>query len=85
VAKPRAISTLKLEGVISSGATRVAIVNGRVVRAGDEIGGARILEVFTDGVRYSRAGQIQSLLLPGVSASARPTVRVASSPEATTP
>jgi MSHA biogenesis protein MshK len=80
--RPRAITTLKLEGVIS-GAQRVAIVNGRLVRAGDEVAGARILEVLNDGVRYSRAGQVQSLLLPGVRALG--TVRVASSPEARKP
>lgn len=82
--RPRAISALKLEGVIT-GSVRVAIVNGRLVRAGDEIGGAQILEVLHDGVRYSRAGQVHSLLLPGARASARPGVRVASSPEAKTP
>lgn len=81
-ARPRAISTLKLEGVISGG-TRVAIINGRLVRAGDEIAGAKILEVLNDGVRYSRAGQIHSLLLPEVRALA--TTRVVSSPEANKP
>jgi hypothetical protein len=81
-ASPRAISTLKLEGVIS-GNGRVAIINGRLVRAGDEIAGAKILEVLDDGVRYSRAGRIQSLLLPEVRALA--TTRVVRSPEATKP
>jgi MSHA biogenesis protein MshK len=81
-ARPRAVSTLKLEGVIS-GAVRVAIVNGRLVRAGDEVGGAKILEVLNDGVRYSRAGQVHSLLLPGVTAIA--VTRVARSPEASPP
>ena len=80
--RPRAASTLKLEGVIS-GAVRVAIVNGRLVHAGDEIGGARILEIQSDGVRYSRGGQVQSLLLPG--ARALTSVRVARSPEASKP
>jgi MSHA biogenesis protein MshK len=81
-AAPRGPATLKLEGVIS-GSVRVAIVNGRLVRAGDEIAGARILEVLHDGVRYSRAGRIQSLSLPG--ARALTSVRVASSPEASKP
>jgi len=80
--RPRAVSTLTLEGVIS-GPERVAIINGRLVRVGDEIAGARILDVQIDGVRYSRAGKIQSLLLPGVRALG--SVRVASSPEASKP
>jgi len=80
--RPRAITTLKLEGIIS-GTVRVAIINGRLVRAGDEVAGARVLEVLNDGVRYSRAGKVQSLLLPGVRALG--TVRVASSPEARKP
>lgn len=82
VARPRGPSPLKLEGVIN-GAVRVAIVNGRVVRAGDEISGVTILEVLGNGVRYSRGGRVQSLLLPGVSALA--TTRLARSPEATKP
>jgi hypothetical protein len=81
-AGPRGPATLKLEGVIS-GSVRVAIINGRLVRAGDEIAGAKILEVLHDGVRYSRAGRVQSLLLPG--ARALTSVRVASSPEASKP
>ena len=75
-------TTLKLEGVIS-GAVRVAIVNGRLVQAGDEIAGARIVEVLAGGVRYARAGHIQTLMLPGVQALA--TVRVAHLSKATKP
>jgi len=74
--------TLKLEGVIA-GAQRVAIVNGQLVRAGDEVAGARIIEVLAGGVRYSRGGQTQTLLLPGVQSIA--TVRLAHSSEATKP
>lgn len=81
-ARPRGPVALKLEGVIS-GSVRVAIVNGRLVREGDEIAGARILEVLHDGVRYSRGGQVQSLSLPG--ARALTSVRVVRSPEANKP
>ena len=81
-ARPRGPVALKLEGVIS-GSVRVAIVNGRLVREGDEIAGARILEVTPDGLRYSRGGQTQSLSLPG--ARALTSVRVARSPEANKP
>jgi MSHA biogenesis protein MshK len=76
------VSTLKLEGVIS-GAVRVAIINGRLVRAGDEVAGARIVEVLAAGVRYTRAGREQTLMLPG--AVALSSVRLAHSPEATKP
>ena len=56
------LHALKLEGVIA-GESRVAIINGRLVRAGDVIAGARILEVFAHGVRYERGGKIQTLTL----------------------
>jgi MSHA biogenesis protein MshK len=56
-------SALRLEGVIN-GAQRVAIVSGRLVRAGDVVNGATVLEVLQNGVRLSRAGKIQLLTLP---------------------
>jgi hypothetical protein len=61
-ARPMAVYSLKLEGVIA-GEKRVAIINGRLVRAGDTIAGARILEVLARGVRYERAGKVQILNL----------------------
>jgi MSHA biogenesis protein MshK len=61
-ARPAPVSSLKLEGVIA-GEQRVAIVNGRLVRAGDLVAGARILEVLAHGVRYERAGKVQTLTL----------------------
>lgn len=61
--RPAPVYSLKLEGVIA-GVKRVAIINGRLVRAGDTIAGAKILEVFPQGVRYERAGKIQMLTLP---------------------
>jgi MSHA biogenesis protein MshK len=72
-------AALRLEGVIN-GAERFAIVSGRVVRAGDQVLGATILEIFPNGVRLSRAGKVQTLTLP-----AEPvigSVRVARSVEA---
>jgi len=81
-ARPARSTAMKLEGVIS-GAVRVAIVNGRLVRAGDDVAGAKIVEVLSDGVRFSRAGHVQTLLLPGVHALGG--VRVARSPEASKP
>ncbi len=77
--RPAPVHTLKLEGIIA-GARRVAIINGRLVRAGDTINGARILEVFAHGVRYERAGKIQTLSLPV--AHANTGVRVVRTPKA---
>ena len=68
-ARPAPVYSLKLEGVIA-GARRVAIINGRLVRVGDTVAGARILEVFADGVRYERAGKVQTLMLPVAHANA---------------
>lgn len=56
-------SDLRLEAVLKSGDRHVAIVNGRVVRAGDLIGDARIEEVSSGAVRYSRGGQSRMLRL----------------------
>ena len=83
-AKPATPHTLKLEGVIAGG-IRVAIVNGRLVRAGDSIGGARIVEVFANGVRYERAGKITTLTLPGAHASSAVRVARSEKPEADKP
>jgi MSHA biogenesis protein MshK len=82
-APARAPAALKLEGVIK-GPVRVAIVNGRLVRAGDSIAGAKIIEVLIDGVRYSRGDRVHSLQLPG-SRSVAITRVAASSSEANTP
>ena len=75
VLRPAAPTDIRLDGVIS-GATRVAIVNGRVVSAGDVVNGATILEILADGVRFTRGGRVQTLMLPGERAVA--IVRVAS-------
>jgi hypothetical protein len=74
--RPSTGNAIKLEGVIG-GEKRVAIVNGRLVRAGDSVAGARILEVLANGVRYERAGKIQILTL--AAAPANLNVRVARS------
>jgi hypothetical protein len=76
VAAPAA---LRLEGVIQ-GPTRVAIVSGRMVRPGDVVNGATVLEILPNGVRLSRAGKMQLLTLPAESLSG--SVRVVRSLEA---
>jgi MSHA biogenesis protein MshK len=54
---------LRLEAVLRSEGAPVAIVNGKVVRAGDRIGTARIDEVLSNGIRYTRDGRSQVALL----------------------
>ena len=49
--------SIRLEAILRSGERHLAIVNGKVVRAGEHIGGALIDEVLADGVRYTRDGQ----------------------------
>jgi hypothetical protein len=79
-AAPRALAapSLKLEGVII-GDRPVAIINGRLVRAGDVLAGARILEVFANGVRCERAGKTFTLNL--AAAHTNSAVRIARSQE----
>jgi len=50
---------LRVEAVLSSHERMLAIVNGKVVRAGDRVGDARIDEVLSDGVRFTRDGRSQ--------------------------
>jgi MSHA biogenesis protein MshL len=59
---PRAliVKGLKLEGIIG-GEERIAIINGRLARAGELIDGVRIVEVLANAVRYERAGKIHVL------------------------
>lgn len=53
-ALPRA---LNLEAIVQSADRYVAIVDGRIVRVGDQVGNATIQEITTDSVRYSRGGR----------------------------
>ncbi|HEY8539996.1 MAG TPA: hypothetical protein VIL28_14095 [Steroidobacteraceae bacterium] len=61
--EPTRQSALKLEAVLSSGTTRVAIVNGKLVRAGDRIGAAHITEILAHGIRYTLNGRAHELHL----------------------
>jgi hypothetical protein len=53
-----------LSAVFTAGARRSAIVNGRLVRAGDTVGAFTIEDILVDGVRYRRAGSVRDLHLP---------------------
>jgi hypothetical protein len=48
---------VRLEAILRSNGVDVAIVNGKVVRAGDVVGATRIDAVLPDGIRYTRDGQ----------------------------
>ncbi|MGH8221009.1 MAG: hypothetical protein ACREUT_20950 [Steroidobacteraceae bacterium] len=48
---------LHVEAVILREGSRIAIVDGRIVRAGDRLGDTRIEEVTAEGVRYFRHGR----------------------------
>jgi hypothetical protein len=56
---------VRVEAILQSGERRLAIVNGKVVRAGDRLGSIQILEVNTEGVRYSQAGETNIARLTG--------------------
>jgi len=82
-AAARVEPAFQLTAVIGSDERRVAIVNGRVVRAGDTVDGALILAVFDGGIRYSRAGAARELRLaasPVRAAMKRPAGAVAAGP-----
>jgi hypothetical protein len=50
---------MRVEAILTRSGERLAIVDGKVVRAGDQLADARIDEVLADGVRYTRAGATQ--------------------------
>jgi MSHA biogenesis protein MshK len=54
---------VRLEAILRSEGTLLAIVNGKVVKAGDRVGTTVIDEVFADGIRYTRDGRSQTARL----------------------
>lgn len=59
------LEAVRVEAILQSGERRLAIVNGKVVRAGDRVGSIQILEVNSNGVRYSRGGETNIARLTG--------------------
>lgn len=55
-----AVAGLQLEAIMGSGARRLAIVNGKIVRTGDHVGGALIQEIGGDSIRYTRNGRSET-------------------------
>jgi MSHA biogenesis protein MshK len=52
-----ATGALQIEAIMDSGPRRIAIINGKIVRAGDRIGTALIEEIHSDSIRYTRDGR----------------------------
>jgi hypothetical protein len=48
---------LQLEAVLRSGGWHLAIVNGRIVREGEQVSNAVITEISADSIRYTYAGR----------------------------
>jgi len=54
---PKSQGGIRLEAIMRSGGAHLAIVNGKIVRAGDQVGAVRIDEVLPDGIRYTSEGR----------------------------
>ena len=61
----------RVSAIFLSGDRRVAVFDGRVVKAGDRVGDAVIQEVLADGVRYARGGRVEVARLPKQAAAVR--------------
>jgi hypothetical protein len=55
--KPPEAGGVRLQAIVSRPGSRVAIVNGRIVRAGDRFTNIFIEEVTPEGVRYVQGGR----------------------------
>ena len=69
---------VRVSGIFVNGEHRVAVLDGRVVQAGDRVGDVLVQAVLADGVRIVRAGRTQVIRLPQAAAP----VRREASPEA---
>jgi hypothetical protein len=50
--------TVHVEAVLRSADRDLAIVNGKIVRAGDHVCGVQVEAILADGIRYVRDGQV---------------------------
>jgi hypothetical protein len=57
-------SGVRLEAVLGTGAARRAIVNGRIVRAGERLGSVQITSISDDSIQYVQSGRTQVAKLP---------------------
>ena len=58
---------VRLEAILRAEDRLLAIVNGKIVRAGDRVGDARIDEILGDSIRYTLAGRSSIARLPSAS------------------
>lgn len=68
----RAATPVLLSAVMGTADRRIAIVNGRVLRAGESFEGITVERVDATGIVYRRAGVQRELKLAGVPAVKRP-------------
>lgn len=59
------LSALKVQGIIWGTKVPQAIINNKILAAGDSIGGAEILSIDKKGITLSFAGEIVNLSAPG--------------------
>lgn len=64
-------SRVQLEAVLNRSGSYVAIVNGKLVRAGDHLGNITIQEVTADSVRYMQDGKPGRAQMPTAKLSVR--------------
>ncbi len=65
----------RVTAIFQTGGRRVAVLDGRVVKAGDHVGDVVIHEILADGVRFTRGGRVELARLPKQAASVRSEVR----------
>lgn len=65
VVEPSSPGSFMVSAIFISKDRRVAIVNGKRVVEGDQIGGATVIEILTDSLRFNYHGrEIETRLLP---------------------
>jgi hypothetical protein len=57
-------SGVRLEAVLGTGEARRAIVNGRIVRAGERVGSVLITSIQDDSIQYVQSGRTLVAKLP---------------------
>jgi hypothetical protein len=57
-------SGVRLEAVLGTREARRAIVNGRIVRAGERVGSVLITSITEDSIQYVQSGRTQVAKLP---------------------
>jgi MSHA biogenesis protein MshK len=63
--------SVRVEAVLRSAERHLAIVNGKIVRAGDRVGGVQIEAILVDGIRYVRDGKVHIARLQPASIAVR--------------